>query len=110
MANSYKILGQVAPANTNNTDLYTVPASTQTIVSTLHITNVTSTATAARVYIRKTGAAAALSNAFVYDFQIPANDVRGMTEGITLSAGDIITVRSGVATALTFHLFGSEVV
>lgn len=109
MATTYKVLGQVAPADTNNADLYTVPAGTQTVVSTLFVTNVTGTDATCRIYIRKDGAAAADSNALVKDGTVVKNDFKAVTTGITLDAGDVITVRSGTASALTFHLYGSEV-
>jgi hypothetical protein len=40
---------------------------------------------------------------------VPGNSTITMTLGITLNAGDIITVRSGTANALTFHAFGNEI-
>ena len=39
MATNYKVLGQSNPAATTATSLYTVPAATQTIVSTVVVTN-----------------------------------------------------------------------
>ena len=39
MANTYKVLGQSLPASTSAT-LYTVPAATETVVSTINATNV----------------------------------------------------------------------
>lgn len=109
MATNYKILGQQMPTSTSNVDLYTVPAGTQTVISTLHVANVSSTASLARIFVRNNGAAAGTSNALVYDVSVPANSIFAMTEGITLDASDIITVRSGTANALVFHAFGSEV-
>jgi hypothetical protein len=39
MATTYKVLGQLNPAATTPTTLYTVPASTSTVVSTITICN-----------------------------------------------------------------------
>lgn len=110
MATNYKILGQSAPADTNNADAYTVPASTQSVVSTLVITNVTAASANATVYVRKDGATAANANTLVPTAAVPANDFKALTIGITIDAGDIITVKSSVANALTFHVFGSEII
>ena len=44
MATIFKVLGQVAPAANNSTVVYTVPAGTQAVVSTLAIANVDMTA------------------------------------------------------------------
>lgn len=109
MALTYKVLGQSAPANTSNADLYTVPASTSAIVSTLAISNTTATAATARVFVRIAAATAATSNAIIYDVSIPANSVASFTLGITLATTDVITVRTGTANALTFQAFGSQV-
>lgn len=109
MPTIYKVLGQSAPANTNNTDLYTAPALTSTVVSTLTVTNDTATAATGRIFVRVGGAAAGLTNALVYDTSFAANSVTGFTFGLTLAAGDIISVQTGTANALTFMAFGSEI-
>lgn len=110
MAFVYKVLGQSAPADTNNADLYTVPAATSAVVSTVHIANVTATAATARIFVRIAGAAAGVGNALAYDVSIAANSLFALSEGITLGAGDIISVRSSTGAALTFTTFGSEVI
>jgi hypothetical protein len=108
MATTYKILGQVAPATTNNTDLYTVPAATQTIVSTLAITNLTDVEQLYQIYIRNNGAATSATNAFAYNTKILGSVTTTVTIGITLDAGDIITVKSPVADTITYMAFGAE--
>jgi len=105
----YKVLGQSAPASTANADLYTVPASTSTIVSTLVIANTTTSDATARVFVRIAGATAAASNAIVYDTSIPANGVYSLTLGMSLATTDVITVRTGTSNALTFTAFGTQV-
>lgn len=109
MPTTYKILGQSAPADTNNANLYTVPAATQAVVSTILVTNTTGTAATCRIFARPAGAAAGTGNAIVYDGTVAANDFTAITVGVTLAATDIITVRSGTANALTFQAFGSEI-
>jgi hypothetical protein len=106
---TYKVLGVSAPADTNNANLYTAPAGTEAVVSTLAISNVTGSAVAARVFIRVGGAAAAIGNALVYDTPIAANSTTALSLGITLAATDIITVRSATGAALSFFAFGSEI-
>ena len=109
MANTYKILGQTNPSSAANADLYTVPSGTATVVSSLVITNVTAVEAYARVFVRQNGANATTSNAITYDVLISPNSVAAFTLGITMAAGDRITVRSDTANALAFHAFGSEV-
>lgn len=109
MATTYKVLGQAAPADTDNADLYTVPASTQAVVSTLSVTNDTTSSATFRVYVRVAGAAAGAVNTLFYDTTLAGNTSAFFTVGLTLGAGDVLTVRSGTANAFTFQAFGSEV-
>ena len=109
MATTYKVLGQAAPADTANADLYTVPAATEAVVSTLLVSNTTATDATCRIFVRVGGAAAAADNAVFYDGAVTANNFTAITVGITLAATDVITVQSGTADALTFQAFGSEI-
>lgn len=107
MPTVYKVLGQANPAATTNTTLYTVPASTSTVVSTLSITNL-GVSTTFRVAIRPAGATLANLHYIVFDSSINAGQSVYLTLGISLAATDVITVFSGTAN-LAFSLFGSEV-
>lgn len=90
------------------TDLYTVPASTQTVVSTITATNLTTSATSCRVLVLPSGQTAAKKNFIVFDGTLPANTTDAFTLGITLAAGDKIQVASDVAD-VSFSAFGSEI-
>jgi hypothetical protein len=108
MATTYKVLGQAAPADTENANLYTVPSATSTVVSELHVANTTSSDATFRIYVRIAGVAAVDGNAWAKDVEIKANSIFSAVAGITLGASDIITVRSNTGSALTFMAFGSE--
>lgn len=109
MPTTYKVLGQSAPANTSEATLYTVPAATQTIVSTITVSNLTSTAANASINIGVNGAASSNANSLLKTSSIPANSVTSFTIGLTLGAADVIRVTSGTANALSFQAFGSEI-
>jgi len=108
MADTLKILGQVAPADTSNADLYTVPEGTQTTVSSLVVCNLTTSTPTFRVAVRPLGATVANEMYIYYDKVTVANDSRFIIIGITLSDTDIVTVRSSAANQLAFTLFGVE--
>lgn len=108
MATTYKILGQSEPADTSNADLYTVPASTEAIVSTIVVMNTSAAEANFRIFVREDGAAAGTENAIAYDSPIDANAQAAFTLGLTLSATDVITVRSSSGGSITFSAFGSE--
>jgi len=108
LATNYKVLGQSIPSATTATTLYTVPASTQSVVSTITVCNQAATAATYRIAIRVAGAALATSQYIAYDVSLPANASDTLTLGITLNATDVITIYSSTAT-MSFGAFGSEI-
>lgn len=106
MATVYKVLGQANPAATTATTLYTVPAATSAVISTLSIANL-GVSTTYRVAVRPAGASLANQHYLAYDVPINANDTVMLTLGVTLAATDVVTVDAGT-TNLAFSLFGSE--
>jgi hypothetical protein len=107
MAITYKVLGQSNPSANTNTDLYTVPASTSAVCSTIVICNQAASAATFRVAVRPAGAAIATAQYISYDTNVNANDSITMTIGITLATTDVVTVRANTTT-VSFNLFGSE--
>lgn len=105
---SYKVLAQSAPSATTATDLYTVGASKQAVISTLVVCNRGATATTFRIAVRPDGTALANSHYIAYDVAIAANDSTNLTLGLTADASDVVTVYAGNAN-LTFSAFGSEI-
>jgi hypothetical protein len=108
MAVTYKVLGQSNPAATTATTLYTVPASTSTVVSTITICNQSGSNDTYRIAIRPAGATLTAAHYIAYNGVIPANDTISLTIGITLATTDVVTVYAGT-TNLSFNLFGSEI-
>jgi len=108
MPSANKVLGQSTPSANTDTTLYTVPASTQAVCSTLSICNTTAAAITYRVAVRPAGAAIATQHYLAYDASVAANDSVLLTLGITLAATDVVTVRAG-ATGVAFNLFGVEI-
>lgn len=109
MALTYKVLGQAAPSATTETDLYTVPASTQTVVSSITIANRSSTAAATyRVSSSVAGAATANKDYIAYDATIAPNGIVILTIGMTLGAADKIRVYASTAN-LSISAYGSEI-
>lgn len=107
MADAAKLLGQSAPAATTEIDLYTVPAVTSTVVSSIVVCNRSATATTFRIYVADAGAAAANLQYLYYDVAIPGNDTFIATIGATLETTDVLRVFAGSAN-LTFNAFGIE--
>jgi glucose-6-phosphate dehydrogenase assembly protein OpcA len=107
MATAYKVLGQVTAA-TSNTTLYTVPAATETIVSTISVCNLASTSATFRIAVRPDGASIENKHYIVYNATVPASDSTMLTLGIAMNASDVITVFSSIG-EVSFNAFGSEI-
>ncbi len=107
MTVTIKPLGQSAPLAATLTTLYTVPGSTEAIVSTLTIANRSSVATSFRVALRALGASIADEHYLYYDIDIPGNETFAATLGWTLQATDVISCYNTLAT-LSFNLSGQE--
>lgn len=107
MATAYKVLGQSNPAANTQTTLYTVPASTQCISSTIAICN-QGISTTYRIAVSVAGAAANSRQYIAYDAPIGGRDTIFLTVGMTLGATDVVRVTANTAN-VSFNLFGSEI-
>lgn len=108
MSDTVKVLGQVNPAATTLTTLYTVPGARTTTVSTLTACNQAAVAATFRVSVQVAAAADNAKQYLYYDLNLAANDTFAATLGITLAATDVVKVYASSAT-LSFNLFGVEV-
>lgn len=108
MATNYKVLGQSAPDATTATDVYTVPADTEAVLSTIIIANRATTAGSFRLSVRPNGAAQADQHYIAYDVPIAASDSTTLTLGITMAATDVLTAYCSSAD-MSINIFGSEI-
>ena len=109
MATNYKVLGQAALTAETETDVYTVPADTEAVISTIVVCNRDSTANTFRLAVRPDGATLADEHYISYDVPVEGTDATTLTIGITLDAGDVITAYSGASALITVNVFGSEI-
>lgn len=107
MPTAYKTLGQVAPSATTLTTLYTVPASTEAVCSTLAICNL-GVSTTYRVAVRPAGASIDSKHYLVYEATLNQYDSCFLTLGVSLATTDVVSVYAGTAN-VSFGLFGSEI-
>jgi hypothetical protein len=108
MATTYHVLGQANPTATTLTTLYTVPSATQAVVSTIVVTNQTSSAGTYRISVRVGGASDTTKQYLAYDVSLPGNASDTLTLGITLTATDVISVYTSSG-SFSFNAFGSEI-
>lgn len=98
-------VGKLMPASW--TTLYTVPASTSAVISTVVISNLTSSFASYRIGI-STGSAPTNSEMLVYDNVVEGNDSVTLTLGLTMEAAKKILVISN-SPEITFSVYGSEI-
>lgn len=108
MAQTIKVLAQSNPSATTLTAAYTVPGATSTVVSSIVVTNRSSSSTTFRISVAVAGAADSNEQYLYYDLTIPGNDTFIATIGGTLAATDVIRVYAAAAT-LSFNVFGTEI-
>ena len=108
MATSYKVLGQSAPSATTATDVYTVPAATETVISTVIIANRAASAGTFRLSVRPNGGTQTNAMYCAYDVPVAANDSTTLTLGLTVDAADVITVYCSSAD-MSINIFGTEI-
>ena len=108
MPTTYKVLGQSNPSATTATTLYTVPASTSAVVSTITVANLAGTAATYRISVRPAGAAQTNAMYLAYDVTVGALDTTTITLGVTLATTDVVTVYASTGN-VAFQAFGSEI-
>lgn len=109
MATSYKTIAQAHLTTTSDTDILTVAANKEVILSTVVIANITSGATTFNMAIRTNGDTLADKHYIAKEVPIAANDSTTLTLGMALEATDVVTVAAGTGNALSFNLFGAEI-
>lgn len=111
MASSYKVLGQLdITSGPTLTDLYTVPAGTETVISTITICNRASAADTFRLALRTDGDAISDKHYLAFDCPVAASDTTTLTLGVAMQATDVLSVSgSGTASELSVNAFGAEV-
>lgn len=109
MASTFKVLGQARPANTNIAALYTVPTGGQAISSTIAVANLTGDDAKFSIYVTPSGGQTGDDTAIAKNTTVRGETTSTVTIGVTASAGDVISVKSETASALTFTAFGQEI-
>ena len=105
---TYKVLGQINPTANTATTVYTVPALTSTILSTVTVCNQSANTATFRLAVRPSGEAIAAKHHINYDTPVPGNDTVSLTLGITLAATDVLTANANTS-SVSFNAYGSEI-
>ena len=99
-------LGQAA-ITTGVTTLYTVPASTRTLLKEFSIANTTGADIDVRVFLVPAAGIAGTANAFLYDVPVPTANALQYNGVQVMNAGDTIQIEAA-AVGLTITASGAE--
>lgn len=109
MATNYEVIAQRANTTITLEDLYTVPASTEIIISTIVIANRSASARTFQIAVRPNGEGINNKHYLAFNVPISPNDSTTLTLGITMSAGDILSCATSAADDLSFNVFGAVI-
>lgn len=111
MATDYKILGQLESNAYSFANVYNCPVGVSAVVSTITICNQTTMTTSYTIAVQKAAEYNPTPQGkqyIAYEITLDAKDSTTVTLGITLAAGDYITVWAATS-LVTFNVFGSEI-
>ena len=108
MASAPKLLGQVAPAVTTITTVYTVPGATATHVTLISVANRSNTSSRFRLSARPGASGLATNHYLYYDIEVPGNDTFIGNIALMLPAAAVVEVYADSAN-LTVILSGVEI-
>lgn len=103
-----KTLGQTKPAATTDATLYTVPAVTDAVVSSIVVAESGGASATFRICSDAAGGTTTVvGKAIAWNVTIPANSVMTFNLGITLAAASTLVIQAST-TGLTFTAYGQE--
>lgn len=108
MTTTYKVLGQSLPAPNTFNNVYTVPAATQAIISTVNACNTSAANVTFRVAVRPAGETITTKHYVVFESPIPGQDSISVSLGMTMGNTDVMTVFSNQGN-VSFNVFGTEI-
>ena len=111
MANTYKRLGAINPSANTQTNVYVIPAATESVISTIAICNQGANATTYSLALMPSSIFATPSGAahfLVRNAALDASDTIFLTVGLTANAGSVLAANASSG-SISFSAFGSEI-
>jgi hypothetical protein len=109
----YKILGQIQPTANVLTTIYTVPAATNTMISTITICNQSSNTVSVNVAANVSGSAVTTKNFIVSGYALGAAETLVLEPRVSLNVGSILSANITGANAssnISINAFGVEII
>jgi hypothetical protein len=109
----YKILGQIQPTGNILTTIYTVPAATNTMISTITICNQSANTVSINVAANVSGSAVTTRNFIVSGYSLGAAETLVLEPRVSLNVGSILSANVTGANAssnVSINAFGVEII
>lgn len=108
MTTNYKVLGQSNPIGNTLTNVYTVPAATQAVISTITICNQSASNASYSIAVAPNGETDNVKHYVIRGGVAPAADAIAITLGITIDATDVVRANTN-SPNVSINIFGSEI-
>jgi hypothetical protein len=111
MPQSYKRLGAINPSANTQTNVYVVPAATESVISTITVCNQTSVNASYSLALMPSSiftSPAGAAHFLIRGATVPAADSIILTIGLTANAGSVLVANTSNA-SISFAAFGSEI-
>lgn len=111
MPQSFRVLGQINPAANTQSNIYVVPAATEVVVSTITVTNYSTSNGFYSLAVMPPGTfsnPAANSRYVILGGIVPAVETIVLTMGLTGNATTVFAANASHAN-IVFNMFGSEI-
>ena len=108
MAMTHTKLHAPAQLGTSPSTLYTVPASTTTIVKQIALCNTAAANRTVAVYLVPNGGSASSTNAILYDVSVDAKSTTFVNLSAVMATSDFIQASASVASSVSIHSFGIQ--
>jgi len=109
----YKILGQIQTTANVLTTIYTVPASTNTVVTTITICNQSANTVSINVAANVSGSAVTTKNFIVSGYSLGAAETLVLEPRVSLNVGSILSANitgANAASNVSINAFGVEII
>jgi len=109
----YKILGQIQTTANVLTTIYTVPASTNTVVTTITICNQSANTVSVNVAANVSGSAVTTKNFIVSGYALGAAETLVLEPRVSLNVGSILSANitgANAASNVSINAFGVEII
>lgn len=108
MTTAYKILGQVTPSGNTLTNVYTTGASTQAIVGTITLNNLSDANVSYSLVVRPTGVSLNTQHYIVRGGVIPARELITITGAVAMNSSVLLAANTNSG-SVTINAYGAEI-